>query len=256
MTAPLIASPALSAIAGLRHGFTARPGGVSMGDFAGNNMSLSVGDNPAAVAANRATAAETLGFAPDALYLQKQTHSATVRVLTQLPNDDALFEGDAVVTNVAGLLLGIQTADCTPILLVDPKAGIIGAVHAGWRGAATGICEATVLAMVALGATPANITAVIGPTISAANYEVGPQFAADLLALYPNAGNRILTPAGGKEHFDLPGFVQDCLNSAGVGTVEDLGLCTYAEPARFFSHRYATHQGRRTGRQIALIGLA
>lgn len=256
MTTPVIASPALSAIAGLRHGFTSRSGGISTGEFASNNMSLSVGDDPTAVAANRAATAQSLGFAPDALYLQKQTHSATVRVLTQLPNDDALFEGDAVVTNVPGLLLGIQTADCTPILLADPIGGMIGAIHAGWRGAASGICESTVLAMVALGANPANITGVIGPTISGPNYEVGGQFAADLLALYPSAGNRIVTPPGGKEHFDLPGFVQDCLRNAGVGTVEDLGLCTYAEPTRFFSHRYATHQGTRTGRQIALIGLS
>jgi len=255
MTDLLITSPALSAISGLHHGFTSRIGGQSQGEFAGNNMSLSVGDDPSTVAANRATAIAALGFPPDSLYLQKQTHSATVRTLTTRPHDETPFEGDAMVTNLRGLVLGIQTADCTPILLVDPVAGIIGAAHAGWRGAATGICEATVRAMVDIGATPANITAVIGPTISLANYEVGPQFAADLLALYPNAGNRLVTPPGACEHFDLPGFVADCLNGAGVGTVVDTALCTYADPTRFFSHRYATHQSTRTGRQMALIGL-
>jgi polyphenol oxidase len=153
------------------------------------------------------------------------------------------------------LALGILTADCSPVLLADPEAGVIGAFHAGWKGAIGGIAQATVAAMGALGAEPARIVAAIGPTISQRNYEVGPEFAANLLGRHRDAGNRIMTPPGGKEHFDLPGFIFDRLHEAGVGLVEDLRLCTYAEPKHYFSHRFATHHGTATGRQIALIGL-
>jgi YfiH family protein len=161
-----------------------------------------------------------------------------------------------MVTGHHGLLLGILTADCAPILLADPEASVIGAVHAGWKGAVSGIAEATVDAMVRLGADRSRIVAAIGPTISAANYEVGAEFAADLLARHPLAASRIARPNGGREHFDLAGFIVDRLRSAGVGLVNDLGICTYAEPKRYFSHRRATHEGTTTGRQIALIALA
>lgn len=161
-----------------------------------------------------------------------------------------------MVTNVSGVTLGILTADCVPILLADPRAGIVGAAHAGWKGAAAGIVAATVDAMIGLGADPAHIIAAVGPAISLANYEVGPQFAANLFARHPQAENRIMRPNGGREHFDLPGFVGDQLRGAGIGHIHDLGICTYADSDRYFSHRRATHEGTTTGRQIALIGLA
>jgi YfiH family protein len=153
------------------------------------------------------------------------------------------------------LALGILTADCTPILFADPIAGVIGAAHAGWRGAVDGICGATIEAMVALGAQPENIIAAIGPTISGANYEVGDQFKADFLALQPHGERHFFAPEGKKTHFDLPGFVAAQLSKSGVGTIEKVGGCTYGEPGRYFSHRYGTHQNSRTGRQVAIIGL-
>lgn len=238
------------------HGFFGRAGGGSASDFSGNNVSYAVGDDPALVTANRAGVASTLGYAPSDLITLKQVHSADVRVLTSRPAPDELIEADALVTNVPGLLLGILTADCTPILFADREAGVVGAAHAGWRGAVDGVVEATVLAMVSLGADPARITAAIGPTISGPNYEVGPKFAADLLAIRPTAGNRLNTPSGGVEHFDLPGFVEDCLIGADVTQIDQLGLCTYGNPEDYFSHRRATHEKTRTGRQIAVIGLA
>jgi YfiH family protein len=235
------------------HGFFNRLGGSSHDDFSTNNVSYAVGDDPARVDANRAAVAEAFGYEANALQILKQVHSAEVRVLSQPL--DGVVEADAMVTNRPDLLLGILTADCTPILLADTEAGVIGAAHAGWRGAASGIAETTVMGMVALGADPARIVAAIGPTISGVNYEVGPQFAADLLGLYPTAGNRIFVPEGGVEHFDLPGFVEDCLRNTGITKVDTVGGCTYEQPQCYFSHRRATHEGKRTGRQIAVIGL-
>lgn len=256
MTIPFEQSRALAALPGVRHGFFGRRGGVSTGVFASLNMSESSGDKLNLVASNRAQAVETIGFQRTALATLRQVHSNTVVVPASPPNGDHPPEADAMVTNVPGIVLGILTADCAPILLADPQAGVIGAAHAGWKGASDGIAYATVLAMVSLGADPTRIVAVIGPTISLANYEVGPQFAADLLARHRDAANRIGRPTGGREHFDLPGFVFDQLHGAGVGLVNDLGICTYADPKRYFSHRRATHEGSVTGRQIALIGLA
>lgn len=252
MAIPYRTSPALDAVPGIRHGFFGRAGGVSTGDFASNNVSFSVGDGPANVAANRQAVADTLG---GALVLSRQTHSTIVRVLTDPADRDTNVEADAMVTTVPGLLLGILTADCTPVLLADPEAGVIGAFHAGWKGAIGGIAQATVAAMTGLGADPARILAAIGPTISGANYEVGPIFAADLLAQHPAAASRLSTPPGGREHFDLPGFVADQLRATSVETIDDLKACTYADPAAYFSHRYATHHGTATGRQLALIRL-
>jgi len=256
MSIPFEQSRPLAALPGIRHGFFGRRGGSSAGVFASLNMSESSGDMLTLVANNRARAVDELGFPPSSLATLRQVHSNSVIVLTAPPEDDPPPEGDALVTNVPGLVLGILTADCAPILLADPAAGVIGAAHAGWKGAANGITGATVLAMAGLGADPARIVAAIGPTISLRNYEVGPQFAMDLVAKHRDAVNRINRPSGGREHFDLPGFVVDQLHGAGVGMVSDLGICTYADPERYFSHRRATHEGSTTGRQIALIGLA
>jgi YfiH family protein len=256
MSIPFEQSPDLAAIPGIRHGFFGRQGGVSTGVFASLNMSESGGDRLNLVAINRAQAVEILGFPASSLATLKQVHSSTVVTLSTQPIEGSQIEADALVTNVRGFVLGILTADCAPILFADPEAGVIGAAHAGWKGATSGIVDATIVAMVALGAVPGRIVAAIGPTITAANYQVGAQFADDLLARHPNAVNRISKPRGGREHFDLPGFVADQLRSAGIGQVHEMGVCTYADAERYFSHRRATHEGTTTGRQIALIGLA
>jgi YfiH family protein len=239
------------------HGFFGRKGGWSDGDFAFNNMSISVGDRPRTVERNRLVAVAALGRDLSQLFLLKQVHSTRVETIAGPNTADAPIEADAMVTTHRGVLLGILTADCAPVLLADPEAGIVAAAHAGWKGTAGSIVGKTVAAMVALGATPANIRAAIGPTISSANYEVGPETAAEIVALEPAAQAHLTIPPGeSREHFDIPGLLMEQLFNAGVGLVGDLELCTYADPTAFFSHRYATHQGTRTGRQISLIGLA
>ncbi len=243
-----------SDVLGIHHGFFGRAAGRSEGEFAGANMSTSVGDAPDAVAANRRSAAEAIGFSSP-LQLLKQVHSADVVTLTELLSEPGTVAADALVTDRPGLLLAILTADCTPILLADPEAGVIGAAHAGWRGAVDGIVSNTIAAMRTLGADTARIVAAIGPTITQPNYEVGEQFRADFLALHPEGDLFFTTPPGKRAHFDLPGFVEDQIRRAGVGTIDRVGACTYAHPDRYFSHRYATHQGTRTGRQVSVIGL-
>lgn len=256
MTTPFETSRALERLTGVRHGFFGRRGGVSTGDFASLNTSESSGDKFSHVIENRAQVAGNLGFSLDQLVTVKQVHSVTVLEVTRLPGaDEEKPEADALVTRVPGIALGILTADCTPILFADAEAGVIGATHAGWKGAVGGIAEATVAAMVDLGARADRIVAAIGPTISGPNYEVGPEFAANLLRDHRDAANRISKPNGGREHFDLPGFVFDHLANAGVGLVDDLAICTYAEPKKYFSHRYATHKGTTAGRQLSVIGL-
>ena len=237
------------------HGFFGREGGRSMGDLASNNMSISQGDNPDLVVSNRSSAAYAMGgHGIKDLVVFRQVHSTRVVTLTERPQ--GVIEADAMVTNRPDLLLGILTADCSPVLFADPEAGIVAAAHAGWKGAAGGIVPATIRAMVGLGAAPQNIRAAIGPTISGANYEVGPDTAAQIVALDPAAAGHISVPAGKtREHFDIPGLLQEQLFTAGAGLVGDLALCTYALPERYYSHRWATHHGKTTGRQISIVGL-
>lgn len=251
MMAPFETAPGLS---GVRHGFFGRRGGGSQGEFAGNNMSYTVGDHASAVDANRAGLARQMGFDPARMVILKQVHSATVHTVSG-PLGAQPVEADALVTATPDLLLGIMTADCTPILFADPAASVIGAAHAGWRGAALGIVPATIEAMVALGADRSRIRVAIGPTISGPNYEVGEAFKADFLAIEPRGEPHFVTPPGGKPHFDLPGFVAAQLGRVGVASVDRVGGCTYGAPERYFSHRFATHAGTRTGRQLAVIGL-
>ncbi len=257
MSAPYSVSKVL-ADPRLRHAFYGREGGRSMGELASNNMSVSVGDNPDLVVSNRSSAANAMGgHGIRDLVVFRQIHSTRVVTLIDRPDPAVAVEADAMVTNRRDLLLGILTADCSPVLLADPEAGIVAGLHAGWKGAVGGIVGNTVAAMVALGAKPENIRAAIGPTISGANYEVGPDTAAQIVALDKSAATHVTVPAGKtREHFDIPGLLQEQLLESGVGLVGDLELCTYAEPARFYSHRYATHHGIATGRQIAIIGLS
>lgn len=248
-------SAALADLNRVRHGFFGRKGGSSLGEFAENNMSIAVGDEARAVDINRTGAAGALGFRRNQLFLLKQVHSNKVHHLRAYPTDDLPIEADAIVTRQPLLALGILTADCTPILLADEKAGVVGAVHAGWRGAVDGIVGNTVAEMVGLGADPSAIVASIGPTISGENYEVGPHFMDDFVKLRPDGWRHFSTRNGGRAHFDLPGFVAAELQRAGITQVDRVGGCTYGYPDSYFSHRYATHQGGKTGRQIAIIGL-
>lgn len=236
------------------HGFLTRCGGHSAGVVAGLNVGWGAGDDPAAVQANRRSAAEAvLPGAP--LVCPYQYHSAEVlRVEAPWPDDERRPRGDALVTDRKGILLGIVTADCAPVLFADVEAGVIGAAHAGWRGAHGGVCENTIETMEALGARRERIAAAIGPTIAQASYEVG----ADFPAAFSEEDARFFAPGrDGRFQFDLPAYIAARLLRAGVGRVEDLALDTYADEARFYSYRRSTHRGEANyGRQISLIGMA
>lgn len=247
-------SDLLTASGKVRHGFFGRQGGVSTGDFAGLNLSLATGDDADAVRRNRQIVAESLGGDP--LVILKQVHSTRVVTLRHGALPDPGAEADAMVTRDKGVTLGILTADCAPLLLLDPYAGVIGAAHAGWAGAVNGILENTVAAMEALGAQRSRIDLEIGPTIAGENYEVGDTFKQNVVSINPLAELDFFTPDSGIAHFDLPGFLRRDAERIGLVSVGDLERCTYAHPRHYFSHRYATHQGHRTGRQIAAIGLA
>ncbi|HEY0266448.1 MAG TPA: peptidoglycan editing factor PgeF [Rhizomicrobium sp.] len=245
---------------GIAHGFFGRLGGVSTGLYAALNCGPGSRDEALAVAENRRRVAEAL--APDVqLVSLSQVHSATVHTLPAWSGGERL-EGDGMVTATPGLALGILTADCAPVLLADAKARVIGAAHAGWKGAlgskeGGGVLEATVAAMQKLGAQKDHIRAAIGPCISQANYEVGWDFRDRFLEL--GLRNRKFFTVSDKEghyRFDLAGYVAHRLAAAGVGSVETLGVCTYPADSGFFSFRRATHAGEPDyGRQISAIVL-
>lgn len=239
----------------LPHGFLGRRGGVSGGVVAGLNVGLGAGDDAQAVAANRALAIAAVG--PGArLVTLYQTHSADC-VTVEVPwSDDERPPADAMVTNRQGLLLGILTADCAPVLLADREAGVVGAAHAGWKGALGGVVSATVAAMTALGARPERIAAAVGPCIAQASYEVDEVFKARFQAADPANEGFFAAGRAGHHQFDLEGYVASSLEQAGVGRIERLGLDTYSQPARFYSFRRSTHRGEPAyGRQVALVGL-
>lgn len=243
------------ALAGVPHGFMARSGGVSTGEVAGLNCGTGSGDDPALVAENRRRAAEAVlpGAVLCGVY---QIHSPDCVTLTAPWDHDARPHADALVTAKPGVLLGILTADCAPVLLADRQAGVIGAAHAGWKGAVSGVIENTVAAMVALGASPATIAAAIGPCIAQSSYEVDAAFRARFLDEGADSARFFGAGAPGHFQFDLEAYVAHRLTCAGVGTVEPLGLDTYAHPERFYSFRRATHRGEANyGRQISLIGM-
>lgn len=253
MHPPYETAPSLDDLGDVRHGFFGRQGGVSEGEFASLNVSVSVGDAALAVAENRRRSGAALGLESGPPVLVRQVHGTRVHHATGPIADADRPEADALVTAVPGLALGILTADCVPVLLADPQARVIGAAHAGWRGAVEGVVGATVAAMRALGADPDRIRAAIGPAITAQNYEVGDTFAQALNAEHPQAVP-FLVEGPNAPHFDVPGLVLAQLQAAGI-TADRVGGCTYAQPERYFSHRRATHDGTRTGRQIAMIVL-
>jgi len=242
---------------GLRHAFFTREGGFSDGLYTALNCGLGSGDDLARVQANRSRAAAALGLDADRLCTVYQVHGIAVA------EPDGPWAGespraDALVTRTPGLALGILTADCAPVLFHDIAAGVIGAAHAGWKGALSGVVEATVTAMERRGARRERMVAAIGPCIVQASYEVGPDFAAPFLA--QDGGNaRFFTTAGAgaRPRFDLAGYVAARLAGAGVGRIETLARDTYADDGRFFSFRRATHRGEPVyGRQLSAIALA
>lgn len=243
-------------LSGTRHGFLGRRGGVSTGLVAGLNVGLGSGDDPAAIAENRRRAADAV--APGAaLVTVYQVHSADVVTVTAPFPDDARPPADAMVTATPGLVLGILTADCAPVLFADTEAGVIGAAHAGWKGAIGGVTDATIEAMEALGAKRARIAAAIGPCIARASYEVDAGFLSRFTDADP-ANERFFADGKRADHyqFDLEAYVAHRLASAGIMRVAALGLDTYSQADRFFSFRRATHAGDPDyGRQISLIAL-
>jgi YfiH family protein len=242
------------ALAPVRHGFFTRKGGASSGIFAGLNCGPGSSDMAEAVEINRARVAAEMGVSPDALVTLHQTHSADVLTLDRPPAGRP--RADAMVTRTPGLALGILTADCAPVLFADPVAGVIGAAHAGWRGARSGVLEATLAAMTALGAERGRIAAVIGPTISQPAYEVGPEFVEAFLDDDPETGRFFAAGRAGRAHFDLPAYVLWRLRAAGAGLAEWTRHCTYSDPERFYSFRRAMHASEADyGRLIAVIRL-
>jgi YfiH family protein len=245
----VIRSPALGAVP---HGFLGRRGGVSQGVVAGLNVGHGAGDDAAAVAENRALAVAAV--LPGAqLATVYQVHSAdAVTVIRPWP-DAGRPHADAMATDRPGVLLGVVTADCAPVLLADVQAGVVGAAHAGWRGAHGGVIEAAVGEMVGLGAARERIVAAIGPAIAQASYEVDDGFRAGFT---PAEGEFFAPGRPGHWQFDLEGYAVARLTRAGIGQVGRLGLDTYPDAERFFSFRRATHRGEAAyGRQISLIGL-
>jgi polyphenol oxidase len=240
------------ALAGVPHGFLGRRGGVSEGVIAGLNVGLGADDDREAVRENRRRAVAAV--LPQArLATVYQVHSPDAVIVQEPWPEDGRPHADAMATDRPGVLLGIVTADCSPVLLADADAGVIGAAHAGWRGAHGGVLENTLAAMERLGAQAGRIAATVGPTIGQPSYEVDAAFR----DAFEDADARFFASGRqGRWQFDLPGYVAERLRAAGVATVEELGLDTYAEESRFFSYRRATHRGEPTyGRQFSLIGL-
>ncbi|POR56718.1 peptidoglycan editing factor PgeF [Bosea psychrotolerans] len=251
-----ITSPDLANEPGIRHAFFTREGGVSTGIFASLNGGMGSSDEPAAIAENRARMAAHLKVAPDHLLSLYQVHSPDVEVVTG-PWPGERPKADAMVSMAHGVALGVSSADCGPILFADSEARVIGAAHSGWKGAFTGVVAATVTAMEKLGARRERILAVLGPTISAQAYEVGPEFVERFKAANPTYA-RFFAASERPAHamFDLPAFIGLRAQEAGIGRFVDLGLCTYGDEQRFFSYRRTTHRAEADyGRLISAIAL-
>ncbi len=253
---PVVTSPPLERLPGVRHAFFTRMGGVSQGIYASLNVGRGSRDDPAAVAQNRARIAAHFGQPVERLLACYQVHSARA-VIAEAPWGEARYEVDGVSTAAPGLICGALSADCAPILFADPQARVVASAHAGWRGALGGIVSATVAKMVELGAKPARITAVVGPCIAPASYEISEDFLQAFMDGAPE-GERFFAPGvtPAKRQFDLPGFVLDRLERAGVGEAVWTGHDTYAEEDAFFSNRRAVRRGEGDyGRLMSAIML-
>jgi hypothetical protein len=255
MSVQVLSSALLQRLPGVRHGFFTRQGGVSSGVYESLNVGVGSRDDPEAVRRNRARAAAALGAPPERLLTCYQIHSA-VAVVAEGPWSERP-EADAVASRAPGLMLGALSADCAPVLMVDPEARVIAAAHAGWKGALGGIVQAAVEAMTALGAEPRRIVAAVGPCIGPASYEVGLEFLETFSRDAAGSGG-FFSPgrAPDKRQFDLPAFVLDRLAASGVGEAEWIGRDTYAEQDLFFSNRRAVHRGESDyGRLLSAIML-
>ncbi|MDX6750785.1 peptidoglycan editing factor PgeF [Geminicoccaceae bacterium 1502E] len=243
------------AVGGLRHAFFTREGGLSEGPFASLNMGLRSGDAPATVAGNRALAAAALEVEPSRLVTARQVHGTLcLEVVRPWPMEEAP-DADALVTRERGLAIGVLSADCAPVLLADAGAGVVGAAHAGWKGALGGVLESVVAGMLAAGARLERIHAAVGPCIGRRSYEVGPELEARFVQADP-ASAGFFGNAGSRPHLDLEGYVAMRLGRAGVKRVEALGRDTCAEAERFFSYRRACLSGEtRFGLQLSAIAL-
>jgi YfiH family protein len=242
---------------GIRHAFFTRQGGVSGGLYESLNGGVGSHDGASQVAENRARMAASLGVAPHRFLTAYQVHSPNVVVAEAPWTSEARPRTDAIVTRMPQLAIGVTTADCGPILLAEPQARVIGAAHAGWRGALAGVAEATIAAMEQLGAARSSIHAALGPMIRQRNYEVGSDLI-DRFAVEDPASTPFFAPGPRPGHalFDLGGYIAARLRRAGVGHIEDLGLCTYGEPELFYSYRRATHRAEGDyGRHVNAIAL-
>lgn len=251
----VITSAHLAELPGIRHGFFTRQGGTSDGIYALLNCGLGSNDDRARVKTNRDRVARHLGAASCQLVTVYQCHSDIALTVDRPFPEGMVPKADAIVTSTPGLVVGALAADCAPVLFADPKAKIVAAAHAGWRGAAGGIIESTITAMEKLGARRQDICAAVGPCIHQDNYEVGAEFEAQFLAAAPgNAKFFRVVPGKVKAHFDLPGFVAQQLAIANITSISPSPLCTYAAPGLFFSYRRTTHLGEPDyGRQISAI---
>ncbi len=249
--------PDLASISGIRHGFFTKQGGVSTGVYASLNIGFGSDDDTAAVTENRARTMQALDLEKTALTTVYQVHGDTVAKVTDPWPHSAAPKADGLVTNRPGAALGIATADCAPVLFADPDAGVIGACHAGWKGALGGITDRTIEGMEELGARRDRVLAVIGPCIAQTSYEVGTEFRDAFLSAAPDNA-RYFGPGvrADKFQFDLPGYVRDRLDRAGVGEARWIGRDTRAEEDLFFSYRRTTLNGEKDyGRLLSAIAL-
>jgi YfiH family protein len=252
-----ITADCLSDVGNVAHGFFTRAGGVSEGIYGALNCGAGSRDERARVEENRRRVSAALDAPAARLLTCHQTHSAEAIVVSEPWPVGQNPKADGLVTRTRGIAIGALAADCAPVLFADAEAGVIGAAHAGWKGALTGVLEATVGAMESIGARRHRIRAALGPCISGAAYEVGPEFEARFLAWDPAYGRFFQRPEPGtRPYFDLPGFVLARLGAAGLDTVESCTLCTYANEGTLFSYRRATHRGEPDyGRQVSAIVL-
>lgn len=251
-----IRSESLSDIENVRHGFFTRRGGVSEGIYSGLNVGLGSDDDPGVVRTNRSRVAAALGLPDRPLATPHQVHSPDVVTITEPFAENARPKADAVVTATPGVIVGVLTADCGPILFADETGGVVAAAHAGWKGAFSGVIENTVAAMIAAGARRGAIRAVLGPSIGPENYEVGPEFEARFATADPG-NRRFFAPSEREGHFmfDLPAYIVERLQRAGIDAAHT-GQCTYADEDLFFSYRRTTHRSEPDyGRQISAIVL-
>lgn len=247
----------LERVSGVRHAFFTRVGGVSGGIYASHNCGYGSADDPANVRRNRAAAMARLGLPPEALVTPYQAHGTEVAVVEDASAFDPSAPVDGLVTRRPNVALGILTADCAPVLFVDAVAGVVGASHAGWRGALAGVIEATVAAMCRLGAHNHDIVAAVGPCIGGDSYEVGPEFPGPFLAEDPDSADHF-APGGPDGHFvfDLSGYVAGRLDRLGLRAIDRLACDTAADEARFFSYRRARLRGEPDyGRQLSAIAV-